>query len=61
MAPFYHLVRVLIKLIASLVGYLAGLVMGAAGEGVRQPVSSDPRIPRPDWGPDLRMMDDEYL
>lgn len=60
-APFYHLVRVLIKLIASLVGYLAGLVMGAAGEGVRQPVSSDPRIPRPDWGPDLRMMDDEYL
>ncbi|KAI9775630.1 MAG: hypothetical protein M1835_005739 [Candelina submexicana] len=25
------------------------------------PVASDTRIPRPSWGPDLSMMDDEYL
>ena len=32
-------------------------------EGVRerQPASRDSRIPRPAWGPDLTMMDDEYL
>ena len=59
-APFDHVVRVLVKLVASLLGYLAGFVMGA-GEGGRRPVSEDPRIPRPEWGPDLRMMDDEYL
>ena len=25
------------------------------------PVSRDARIPRPAWGPDLSMLDDEYL
>ncbi len=25
------------------------------------PVSQDDRIPKPDWGPDLSMMNDEYL
>lgn len=58
MAPFYHFARVMVKLVASLTGYLVGFV---AGDGARQPASRDERIPRPEWGPDLRMMDDEYL
>lgn len=62
LAPFYHLARVTLKVLASLLGYLVGF---ASGDGVRrpqqQPVSRDQRIPRPDWGPDLRMMHDEYL
>ncbi|KAL8862058.1 MAG: hypothetical protein Q9178_001513 [Gyalolechia marmorata] len=40
---------------ASVLGWIVGF-----GEG-RQPVSRDQRIPRPEWGPDLSMMDDEYL
>lgn len=61
-APLYHLARVMVKLGASLVGYLVGFVMaGDDGVTMRQPVSRDQRIPRPEWGPDLRMMDDEYL
>lgn len=58
MAPFYHLARVMVKVIASLMGYLVGFV---TGDGAKQPASRDGRIPRPEWGPDLRMMDDEYL
>ena len=41
-----------------------GWIVGFGGEGGRTgppPVSRDPRIPRPEWGPDLSMMDDEYL
>ena len=62
-APFYHLARLMVNLGASLVGYLLGFVMAGNGDEVtrRQPVSRDQRIPRPDWGPDLRMMHDEYL
>ena len=33
----------------------------AAGWRAKVPVSKDERIPRPAWGPDLSMMDDEYL
>lgn len=33
----------------------------ATAEIARQPVSSDSRIPRPQWGPDLSMMNDEFL
>lgn len=41
-----------------------GWIVGFGGEGGRAgplPVSRDPKIPRPEWGPDLSMMDDEYL
>lgn len=39
-----------------------GFMFGDEDAGyVRQPVSRDHRIPRPVWGPDLSMMDDEYL
>lgn len=63
LAPFYHLVRVLVKLVAGLMGYLVGFVAGGDGatNQQRRPVSRDERIPRPEWGPDLRLMDDEYL
>ncbi|KAL8948050.1 MAG: hypothetical protein Q9222_005731 [Ikaeria aurantiellina] len=43
---------------AGVVGWVMGF--GGGGDG-RQPVSRDPRIGRPEWGPDLSMMDDEYL
>ncbi|KAL8732879.1 MAG: hypothetical protein Q9166_002480 [cf. Caloplaca sp. 2 TL-2023] len=40
---------------ARVLGWIVGF-----GEG-REPVSRDTKIPRPEWGPDLSMMDDEYL
>lgn len=51
-------------------GYFIGFVFGRDADGggmngyggvPRQPVSKDNRIPRPSWGPDLSMMDDEFL
>ena len=45
---------------ARIFGWIAGF--GGAGPGIgREPVSRDGRIPKPEWGPDLSMMDDEYL
>ncbi|KAL8718982.1 MAG: hypothetical protein Q9225_003955 [Loekoesia sp. 1 TL-2023] len=45
---------------AGVFGWFAGF--GGAGTGrAREPVSRDERIPKPEWGPDLSMMDDEYL
>ncbi|KAL8998724.1 MAG: hypothetical protein Q9169_002279 [Polycauliona sp. 2 TL-2023] len=38
-----------------------GWIVGFGGGERSPPVSRDPRIPRPAWGPDLSMMDDEYL
>ncbi|KAL8768639.1 MAG: hypothetical protein Q9209_005198 [Squamulea sp. 1 TL-2023] len=49
------LVVEVVRFWAGLLGWIVGF-----GEG-RQPVSRDQRIPRPEWGPDLSMMDDEYL
>ena len=64
-APLYHFARVVLKLVAGLVGYLVGFASGDDGlrrrQRQRQPASRDERIPRPEWGPDLRMMDDEFL
>ena len=34
---------------------------GISGNRMRQPVARDMRIPRPSWGPDLSMMDDDYI
>ena len=63
LAPVYHLSRITFKLLASLIGYIIGFMFGDEdGSGqVREPVSKDRRIPRPSWGPDLSMMDDEYI
>lgn len=65
LTPFYLFLRVLFKLFGGLAGYLVGFVFGDGegdgGGGKQQPVSRDARIPRPDWGPDLSFMDDEYL
>lgn len=65
--PFFTLV----KLLASVLGYLMGFTFGGepaaedwgwgGGGAVQVPVSRDARIPRPAWGPDLSMLDDEYL
>jgi len=66
-APFWNVVRVLVKIVGGLVGWLVGFMFGDETDGggnggrERMPVSRDVRIPRPSWGPDLRMMDDEYL
>lgn len=63
----------LVRAVFSLLGYLVGFMFGgdedavAGGRGgvrggrIRQPVSRDPRIPRPDYGPDLSMLNDDYL
>ena len=66
--PLYIIVRAIVRLAAEMVGWMVGFVSGggsSAGEPqpspVRQPVSTDPNIPRPAWGPDLSMMEDEYL
>lgn len=65
LAPFYHVTRIVLKLLASFVGYLVGFMFGDEGvigqKAEKQPASRDARIPRPNWGPDLSLMDDEYL
>ncbi|KAL9130879.1 MAG: hypothetical protein Q9217_001029 [Psora testacea] len=63
LAPFYHLSRIVFKLLASIFGYLVGFMFGNEDgfQETPQPVSRDRRIPKPSWGPDLSMMDDEYL
>lgn len=47
------------------VGVGSGRYVGVRGDEervIRQvPVSHDTRIPRPQWAPDLSMMDDEFL
>lgn len=66
--PLYILLRAMVRFAAEAVGWIVGFQSGGAGSGAeplhsvaRQPVSTDPNIPRPAWGPDLSMMDDEYL
>lgn len=68
--PFWYLLTFLVRVVARLLGYLDGFAGGGGGGGIgrgggnavpRQPVSRDARIPRPVWGPDLSMMDDEYI
>ena len=65
--PIYVLLRALVRLAAEVVGWVVGFSSASKGANAglvqmdRQPVSTDPSIPRPPWGPDLSMMDDEYL
>jgi len=68
--PFLAILKLLTRIIASFIGYLVGFVLGDEGDaagggmgmgGAPVPVSRDARIPRPVWGPDLSLMDDEYL
>lgn len=71
--PFFAILKFLTRIIASCIGYLVGFVLGddesdvaggggtVMGRGAPVPVSRDARIPRPVWGPDLSLMDDEYL
>ena len=65
--PIYVLLRALVRLAAEVVGWVVGFSSASKATNAvpvqmdRQPVSSDPSIPRPPWGPDLSMMDDEYL
>ena len=56
------------RALASVVGFVWGVVGGggggelmAPGGGARLPVARDARIPRPSWGPDLSLLDDEYI
>ena len=65
--PIYVLLRALIRLAADVVGWIVEFSSATKGTNAgpgqmdRQPASTDPGIPRPPWGPDLSMMDDEYL
>ena len=57
------------RVLADLVGWVIGFTFGGdegsgstgARGGERVPASRDKTIPRPAWGPDLSLMDDEYL
>lgn len=62
------LISFLARALSAIVGYFVGFMFGDDGHAggvatgtIREPVSRDPRIPRPRWGPDLSLMDDEYL
>ena len=63
--PLYVLLRAIIRLGAQTVGYIVGLLFGSGndtgGTMERRPTSTDPRIPKPEYAPDLSMYDDEYL
>ena len=67
--PLYILLRALVRLAAEAIGWIAGFYAGNGGDTgtstdrtmESKPASTDPGIPRPAWGPDLSMMDDEYL
>ena len=61
--PVYIVARTIFRVVVALVGYVMGFVFGDSEEApdVKQPVSRDQRIPRPSWGPDLSLFDDEYL
>ena len=67
--PIYHAARIITKLVSAFVGYIIEFMFGdethasAAGgaAATKLPVSRDARIPKPVWGPDLSLMDDEYL
>ena len=73
LSPLYHFTRIVTRLLAALIGYIIGFIFGdneaspntgataAAAATTRLPVSRDARIPKPVWGPDLSLMDDEYL
>lgn len=74
LTPIYHAARIITRLVAAFVGYIIGFIFGdetntttttggaaAAATTTRLPVSRDARIPKPVWGPDLSLMDDEYL
>ncbi|KAL2046541.1 hypothetical protein ABVK25_011783 [Lepraria finkii] len=68
LTPLYHISRISLRFLGSFVGYIVGFVFGdesgGAGTGKvfeKQPVSRDARIPKPAWGPDLSLMDDEFL
>lgn len=53
-----------VRFCARVVGWIVGFLFGGGeggGRGRGEPVSTDGRIPRPAWGPDSSMMDDEYL
>lgn len=65
-SSFYLLFSIFVRLLSSVIGYLIGFIFGGTSDGeagkiTRQPVSKDDRIPRPSWGPDLSLMDDEFL
>lgn len=63
--PIYVLLRALVRLAAEILGWIVGFSSGKGGKpghaAERQPLSTDPNIPRPAWAPDSSMMDDEYL
>ncbi|KAK0513464.1 hypothetical protein JMJ35_004450 [Cladonia borealis] len=70
LAPIYHAARILTRLVSAFVGYIIGFIFGdddetstpaATAGATKLPVSRDARIPKPVWGPDLSLMDDEYL
>ena len=61
--PLYIVARTIFRVFVASVGYTIGFIFGdnEAVPDVKQPVSRDQRIPRPSWGPDLSLLDDEYL
>ena len=63
--PLYGLLRAIIRLGAQTVGYIAGLLFGSGNDAgrtmERRPISTDPRIPKSEYAPDLSMYDDENL
>ena len=62
LGPVYIFARTVFRVLMGLMAYFASFTFGEGEEpGVPQPVSQDQRIPRPSWGPDLSLLDDEYL
>ena len=61
--PLWTLLVALVRILGQAFGLTDGFVddQPLRSKGLPRPIALDDRIPKPIWGPDLSMMDDEYL
>jgi hypothetical protein len=61
--PLWTLLVALVRIVGQVFGLTDGFVdnLPPRSKVLRKPIAFDERIPKPKWGPDLSMMNDEYL
>ena len=63
LGPLWTLLVAFVRILGQAFGLTDGFVddLPSRPKGLPKPIAFDERIPKPNWGPDLRMMNDEYL